>query len=89
MLVAHDRLCVNADNNSSLSMNVEKLCDLQWQMVDLPDDYMVANWPLRHAVIDAAGQNVAVAGKNGSLFGSEMHDGFLIFFLFFWLRLSP
>eukprot|EP00054_Salpingoeca_dolichothecata_P010722 m.59679 g.59679 ORF g.59679 m.59679 type:complete len:824 (-) comp19121_c1_seq1:92-2563(-) len=67
LLQGSDSVSLNPESVAStrLGRNVDKLCDLQWQTVQIPDQYMAINWPLRFCCIDHSGQYLAVAGSRG------------------------
>ena len=66
LLLGDDRLCLNAESSSlRVNGNVDKLTDVQWQMIQIPENYMSMNWPMRSAAMDPSGQYVAIAGERG------------------------
>lgn len=68
MLLGEDRLCLNPDTNSSTRLNggdVDKLCDVQWQSIQIPPGYLKANWPIRCAALDPSGKFAVIAGASG------------------------
>lgn len=67
MLLGEDRLCLNPDTNSStrLGGDVDKLCDVQWQSIQIPIGYLKGNWPIQRAALDPSGKFAVVAGTNG------------------------
>lgn len=66
-LIGTDRACISPGSNCSnrLGDNVERLCDVQWQVVSIPPAYLEANWPIRLAAFDPTGNFLAVAGRRG------------------------
>lgn len=72
LLVGTDRLCVSHESSAmGLGANVDRLCDVQWQSLEVPPQYLPGNWPIRHAVMDASGINFAIAGRRGWLMGAH------------------
>eukprot|EP00038_Savillea_parva_P031228 m.83974 g.83974 ORF g.83974 m.83974 type:complete len:1288 (+) comp9574_c0_seq1:153-4016(+) len=86
VLQGEDRICISGDmGDVRFERGVDKLCDLQWQMIQIPDSYLWANWPIRYVAVDAFGQSIAVAGARGvahysvasrkwRLFGNESQE---------------
>lgn len=70
LLIGTDRLCVSHESGATgLGANVDKLCDVQWQSLEIPVQYLSGNWPIRHAVMDEGGMNFAIAGQRGTCIG--------------------
>eukprot|EP00037_Helgoeca_nana_P011471 m.103023 g.103023 ORF g.103023 m.103023 type:complete len:1266 (+) comp20854_c0_seq1:272-4069(+) len=86
VLQGEDRICVSGDmGDVRFERGVDKLCDLQWQTIQIPDSYLWANWPIRYVAVDNMGQSIAVAGSHGvahysvasrkwRLFGNESQE---------------
>eukprot|EP00040_Diaphanoeca_grandis_P024885 m.137406 g.137406 ORF g.137406 m.137406 type:complete len:1155 (+) comp29919_c1_seq1:317-3781(+) len=59
-------ICVNPDMGDGRSpRNVDKLLDLQWQMLQVPTAYLQQNWPIRYTAVGPSGQYLAIAGRRG------------------------
>eukprot|EP00123_Amoebidium_parasiticum_P011332 comp20653_c0_seq1/m.26793 comp20653_c0_seq1/g.26793 ORF comp20653_c0_seq1/g.26793 comp20653_c0_seq1/m.26793 type:complete len:1202 (-) comp20653_c0_seq1:441-4046(-) len=70
LLVGEDRLYFyyegyGGKQGSWMKGNVEKLCDLPWQLYPIPSPYLSENWPIRYAAVDENLELLAVAGKCG------------------------
>eukprot|EP00911_Craspedida_sp_UC1_P002478 UC1_evm2s1840 len=51
---------------AGLGSSVDRLCDVQWQTLTIPESYLTSSTqPIRHAASDAAGGCLAVAGARG------------------------
>eukprot|EP00035_Acanthoeca_spectabilis_P012018 m.212496 g.212496 ORF g.212496 m.212496 type:complete len:1237 (+) comp15504_c0_seq1:219-3929(+) len=86
VLQGEDRICISGDmGDVRFERGVDKLCDLQWQTIQIPDSYLWANWPIRYVAVDEIGQSIAVAGAHGvahysvssrkwRLFGNESQE---------------
>ncbi|XP_072019324.1 guanine nucleotide exchange factor subunit RIC1-like [Amphiura filiformis] len=55
---------VNVIGGKSNSLSV-LIGNKQWQVVQIPLNYLSANWPIRYASVDKSGHCVAVAGRYG------------------------
>ena len=69
-LAGSDKIYIGPDQDESLRMStsVDKLCDLQWQSLQVPVQYMDKNWPIHVVACDKAGTSIAVAGAYGLRF---------------------
>ncbi|EGD75777.1 hypothetical protein PTSG_07896 [Salpingoeca rosetta] len=91
VLVGAESMYINPDSGADADSrhNVDRLCDTQWQHVQIPQAYRESNGPIFTAAVDRTGQFIAVAAQRGlmhyntltgkwKMFGNVAHERDLI-----------
>jgi WD40 repeat protein len=87
LLQAEDRLYLHTADNLAYKQgdSLSAADSRQWQIVQIPLNYLLTNWPIKYVAVDKTGQYVAVSGRRGvahchvstkkwKLFGNESQE---------------